>query len=362
MSTIWLIAAGLIVVIAAAFVFVLLPWLRKSQQKSQGEPSGVALLLTGRRTPAVVGGIAACLFAVALYLSWSSPSTLSPNQITQNTPMPPEHLEMIKALSDRLAKNPDDGKGWAMLGRSLAVLGRYGESAAAYEKATKLIPDNAALMAAYAEVLAMSNGQSLQGKPMELIQRAIKIDPNNTRVLFLTGKAAYQAGDYALAIDNWEKLLKLLPADSPQAKQISDNIAHVRTLEKSGQRPHGQGTAQPANGGAEISGMVSLSPALAGKAAPSDTVFIFAKAVSGPSVPIAVIRSQVKDLPQKFVLNDSMVMMPTMKLSNFKEVVISAKVSKSGNATPASGDLRGEVAPVKVGADNVQLVIDKVTP
>ena len=91
-------------------------------------------------------------------------------------------------------------------------------------------------------------------------------------------------------------------------------------------------------------------------------MFIFAKAVSGPSVPIAVIRSQVKDLPQKFVLNDSMVMMPTMKLSNFKEVVISAKVSKSGNATPASGDLRGEVAPVKVGADNVQLVIDKVTP
>ena len=94
----------------------------------------------------------------------------------------------------------------------------------------------------------------------------------------------------------------------------------------------------------------------------TDTVFVFAKAISGPPMPIAVIRAQVKDLPQKFILNDSMAMMPTTKLSNFQEVVVGAKISKSGNATPQSGDLRGEVASVKVGADNVQLVIDKIVP
>ena len=79
-------------------------------------------------------------------------------------------------------------------------------------------------------------------------------------------------------------------------------------------------------------------------------------------MPIAVIRTQVKDLPQKFILNDSMAMMPTMKLSNFQEVAVSAKVSKSGSATPQRGDLRGEVALVKVGTTNVQLVIDKIVP
>ncbi|MEO7622731.1 MAG: c-type cytochrome biogenesis protein CcmI, partial [Gallionella sp.] len=93
-----------------------------------------------------------------------------------------------------------------------------------------------------------------------------------------------------------------------------------------------------------------------------DTVFVFAKAMSGPPMPIAVIRAQVKDLPQKFTLNDSMAMMPTMKLSNFKEVAIGAKISKSGNATPQSGDLRGEISAVKIGTNNVQLVIDKVVP
>jgi cytochrome c-type biogenesis protein CcmH len=319
-------------------------------------------LLMGRNTPIVVGGIAICLFAVALYFSWTGLGTSTSARVTQNSPMPPEHIEMIKALSDRLEQNPDDGKGWSMLARSYAVMGRYSESAAAYEKATNLIPNNSALLMDYAEVLATANGKNFQGKPSELIHQALKIDPNNTRALFLIGKAAYKAGDYTLAVDYWEKLLKLLPPDSPQAKQISNNIAQVRAQENSSKRPQTQGQAQPATNGAQIAGVVRLSPALASKAAPTDTVFVFAKAVSGPPMPIAVIRTQVKDLPQKFILNDSMAITPTMKLSNFKEVEIIAKVSKSGSATPQPGDLRGEVAPVKVGTDNLQLVIDKITP
>ncbi len=363
MNTFWLLAAGLIVIIAIAFVFVLLPWLRKTQQQNTlNDPKGMMALLTGKKTPIIVGGIAICLFAAALYLSWTKPSTLTSAQVTQNSPMPPEHVEMIKALSERLEQNPNDGKGWSMLARSYAVMGRYSESAAAYEKATSLIPNNAALLMDYAEVLALANGKNFQGKPLDLIHQALKTDPNNTRALFLIGKAAYQAGDYTLAIDYWQKLLKLLPPDSPQAKQISDNIAQVRALENSSKRPQTQGQAQPATGSAQIAGVVRLSQALAGKAAPTDTVFVFAKAVAGPPMPIAVMRTQVKDLPQKFILNDSMAMTPTVKLSNFKEVAIIAKVSKSGSATAQPGDLRGEVALVKVGTDNLQLVIDKIAP
>lgn len=363
MNTFWLIAAGLIVIIAIALLFVLLPWLRGTQKKTLHDPQGVMARLTGSQAPVIVGGIAISLFAIALYLAWSKPviTTPSPSQIAQNAPMAPEHIEMIKGLNARLEQNPGDGKGWSMLARSYAVLGRYQESAAAYDKATNLIQNDAALLVDYADVLAMANEKSLQGKPLELIQSALKIDPNNNKALLLSGKAAYQIGDYVHAVGYFEKLLQLLPPDSPQAKQISDNIAQVRAQE-TGKQPPVKGEAQSATGGAQIAGVVSLSPALAGKVTPTDTVFVFAKAVSGPPMPIAVIRAQVKDLPQKFILNDSMAMMPTMKLSNFQEVVVSAKISKSGNATPQSGDLRGEVAPVKVGANNVQLVIDKVVP
>lgn len=367
MNTYWLITAGLIVIFAVALLFVFLPWLRKTQKKNLSGPQGIVAILVGSRTPAFVGGVAICLLAVALYFGLSKPTITTPtlSQIAQNGQMAPEHIAMINALSARLEQNPNDGKGWVMLARSYAVLGRFSESVAAYEKATHLIQNNAALLVDYADVLAMANGRSLQGKPQELIQSALKIDPNNSKGLLLSGKAAYQAGDFTHAASDWEKLLQSLPPDSPLAKQISNNIAQARAQEPANraQPSPTQGEAQPAaSNSTQISGVVRLSPALSGKAAPTDTVFVFAKAVSGPPMPIAVIRTQVKDLPHKFILNDSMVMMPAMKLSNFQEVELIAKVSKSGSATPQSGDLRGEVAPVKVGASNIQLVIDNIVP
>jgi cytochrome c-type biogenesis protein CcmH len=299
-----------------------------------------------------------------LYFGWAKPVKSPASQIAQNTAMAPEHVEMIKALAARLEQNPNDGKGWAMLARAYAVLGRYNEALPAYEKAANLIQDDPVLLIDYADVLGVVNGKNLQGKPMELIQRALLIDPNNLKGLNLIGTAEFQAGNYTHAASYWEKLLQLLPPDSPMAKKINVSIANARAQEagKQANSLPPQGQAQPASGGAQIGGVVKLSPSLAGKVNPSDTVFVFAKAVSGPPMPIVVVRAQAKDLPQQFILNDSMAMTPTMKLSNFQEVVVAAKISKSGSATPQSGDLRGEVAAVKVGTNNVQLVIDKIVP
>jgi cytochrome c-type biogenesis protein CcmH len=369
-NTFWLIVAGLIAVIAGALLFILLPRLRKTQKKTLSDPNGVNAILTGSQAPIIVGGIAIILFAVALYFAWTKPVTSnSVSGMAQNAPMAPEHIEMIKALAARLEQNPNDGKGWAMLARAYAVLGRFNEALPAYEKAASLVQNDPVLLVDYADVLGVVNGKNLQGKPLELIQSALMIDPNNVKGLNLIGTAEFQAGNYAHAVSYWEKLLQLLPPDSPTAKKISISIANARAKETGNQeaskRPQSlptQGDAPTANGGAHISGEVSLSPALAGKVMPTDTVFVFAKAVSGPPMPIVVIRAQVKDLPQKFNLNDSMAMMPTMKLSNFQEVVVGAKISRSGSATPQSGDLRGEVASVKVGTNNVQLVIDKIVP
>ncbi|MGH8682561.1 MAG: c-type cytochrome biogenesis protein CcmI/CycH, partial [Burkholderiales bacterium] len=107
---------------------------------------------------------------------------------------------------------------------------------------------------------------------------------------------------------------------------------------------------------------VSLAPALAAQAAPTDTVFIFARAASGPPMPLAVLRKQVKDLPLEFALDDSLAMAPNLKLSGFAEVIVGARVSRSGNATPQSGDLQGVSRPVKVGAAGVAVVIDTAVP
>lgn len=362
MNTYWLIAAGSIAVIAVALLYILLPWLRKEQAKNLHDPKGVMALLTGSQAAAIAGGIAIFLFAIAIYFAWTSPGTSTAPQTAKEIGMSPEHAAMIKTLSERLEQNPNDGKGWAMLARSYAVLGQYKEALPAYEKAANLIPNDPVLLVDYAEIMATANGKNLQGKPSEIIKSALLMDPNNIKGLNLIGIAAYQAGDYAHAVSYWEKLLKLLPPDSPVVKKINDSIATARAREAAGTQPTSQGMMQPAAGGTQISVVVKLSPALAAKVSPTDTVFVFARAVSGPAMPIAVIRAQAKDLPKKFVLNDSMAMMPSMKLSNFQEVALGAKISKSGSATPQSGDLRGEVASVKVGANNVQLVIDKIVP
>jgi cytochrome c-type biogenesis protein CcmH len=366
-DTFWLIAAVTIAVVSIVLIFVWLPWLRKTQQGSLREPKGGMAILTGSQGPIIIGGVATILFAVAMFLATTKPATVvTTTGIAQNVPLSPEHVEMIKALSARLAQDPNDGKGWAILARSYAVLGRYNEAVPAYEKAVNLIPNDPVMLVDYADILGVINGKNLQGKPTELIQKALLLDPGNVKGLNLMGTAAFQAGEYIHAESYWEKLLKLLPPDSPTAKQVSTSISNARTQAlKTGEVKStlsNNGEDQATGSGAQISGEVRLSPALANKVAPTDTVFVFAKAMSGPPMPIAVIRAQVKDLPQKFTLNDSMAMMPTMKLSNFKEVAIGAKISKFGNATPQSGDLRGEISSVKIGTNNVQLVIDKVVP
>jgi cytochrome c-type biogenesis protein CcmH len=358
MNIFWMVVAGLVAVIAIALLFVWLPWMRRVQKESLNDPKGLMAILTGSQAPAVIGGIAILLFAASMYFALTKPGTHTTSVMSQNAEMAPEHIEMINSLAARLEKEPNDGKGWAMLARAYAVLGRYNEALPAYEKAANLIPNDPVLLVDYADVLAVVNGKNLQGKPLELIRSALLIDPNNIKGLNLSGTAAFQAGDYTHAIGYWEKLLKLLPPDSPNAKLVSTSIAHAQAREEGKQPPE-----KVTQGGvAHISGLVELSPALAKNVTPNDTLFVFAKALNGSPMPIAVIHTRADKLPQSFTLDDSMAMVPTIKLSNFQEVTIGAKVSKTGSAMSKSGDLRGEVSPVKIGTNNVHLVIDKIVP
>lgn len=136
----------------------------------------------------------------------------------------------VAALAERLRSNPSDAQGWTMLARSYSSIGRYGEAAGAYAKATELTPNQADLWAEYAFVTAMASGRRLEGKPVELIDRALQIDPENAKALQLAGSAAFEANDYQKAVDYWQRVLKQVPPGSEVAQEIQARIEEAKSL------------------------------------------------------------------------------------------------------------------------------------
>jgi cytochrome c-type biogenesis protein CcmH len=237
----------------------------------------------------------------------------------------------------------------------------------------------------------MQNG--LAGKPTQIIEQALKADPTQWKALALAGTAAFDRKEFAAAVAYWERLKATVPPSAPIAKSIDDSIAEARSLggltgpvtgaipplpktaaavpapvlaAPSAAPAAVPGKSPPASGvalaGASVSGTLALSPALAAKANPSDVVFVFARPADGSRVPLAILRKEVKDLPLKFTLDDSMAMNPAMAISRHGEVIVGARVSKSGNAAPQSGDLEGLTAPVKVGTSGLAVTIDRALP
>ncbi len=263
----------------------------------------------------------------------------------------------VEQLAQRLQQEPDNAEGWAMLARSYVRLGRHADAEPAFEKAIALQADDARLLADFADTLALQNGRNLAGRPTELVLRALKLDPDNFKALALAGTAAFNAQDYAGAVRHWERLALAAPADSDFRGQLQSSIAEARS--RGGLAPAPAAAPAAANGG-RLRGSVRLAPALAKLAAPTDTVFIYARAAEGPRMPLAILRHQVKDLPLDFQLDDSSAMSPATRLSGFPTVVVSARISKSGQAAPSAGDLVGESAAVANSANGVLIEIAQV--
>ena len=322
--------------------------------------------------------------AVGVYLKLGSPeaAVFAPASgaaaVASGSPQPESphgmSFDQIRESADKLAQrmqaNPGDGEGWAMLARSLNVLGRYQEAASAYEKAVSLLPADAQLMADYADALAMSQGQKLEGKPLEIIRQALKTDPANLKALALAGTAAFEHKDYKEAVGYWEKVVQTAPADSEFARSLQGGLEEARARAEGRLpvaalpdiMPASPALNKPAIGGASITGNVRLAPQLAGKVRPDDTVFVFARAEKGPRMPLAILSRKAGELPLQFSLDDSSAMSPDMKLSGATSVKVVARISRSGNATAQSGDLEGAAGPVKPGSQGIQISIDNVVP
>ncbi len=288
------------------------------------------------------------LTALTLYAGLGSYASL--NQTSDNSAMPgtEDINRMVAGLAARMKSNPNDAQGWLMLGRSYKYLQQYPEAADAFAQAYRLLGDQAEVLLSYADALAMANDGRLSGKPAELVFKALALEPNSMTGLWLGGMAKAEAGDAAGAVQLWRKLEALLPPDSEARQEIQTLMANV------GNRMPEEQPAEAVSPGIDVE--VSLAPELQSKISPEQTVFIYAQALSGPKMPLAIVRKQVSDLPLTVNLNDSMAMMPEMKLSRFDQVKLIARISKSGNATQQPGDLIGVIDSV-AQADHTRNII-----
>lgn len=328
------------------------------------------------------------LFGAAGYAWLGNPAGLAlvpgmqpaPAQAEGPSQMPTQadFAAMADRLAERLKTTPDDAEGWTMLGRSYSVLERLPQALQAFQRVLALRPQDAQAHADVADALAMVNGRKLDGEPEQLVARALALDPDNAKALGLAGTIAFERGDAVTAARHWERAMKTAEPGSEMAGRLRSAVDEARQraglpplpalaaapAPAASAAPTPTAAASPAPDGAAaaVQARITLAPALASRAAPDDTVFIFARSPQGGRAPLAIQRRQVKDLPIDVTLDDSMAMSPAMRLSTVSQVIVGARISKSGNAMPQPGDLQGLSPVVAVGTRGLLLQIGDVLP
>lgn len=325
-----------------------------------------------RRSPLMLGIVALLLplLTVGLYLKLGNPAALDPEAAVAD-PLARGHgdrqmslPEMAAGLEAKLVANPDDAQGWYLLGRTYLQMRRFADAVAAFEKLHALVGDEPGVLLPWADAIAMQQGGKVAGKAFELVQRVLEINPHEPTALWLAGMAFEQAGDHEQAVRHWKRLLPHLENDAESRKEVEALIARTEAaLGRVVEIDAAAVARRDADAGSALQVTVELDPALKDRVSPDDTVFVFARALSGSPMPLAVVRKPATALPLTVVLDDTMAMLPQMKLSSFPEVRIEARVSKSGDAQPQSGDLEGQVAPVRSDRrEPLTVRIDRIVP
>lgn len=287
----------------------------------------------------------------------------SSQQAEQQSALADDIEPLLKALRNKLKDHPQDGAGWALLGRSYLEIKRFDEAVKAYEKAEKLIPDDPQLLADYADALAV-NGHAPEGLPEKLVLRALKLNPKHVKALMLAASIAFDHKDYDQAISYWGRLEQVLPLDSEWLPEVKASIGEARKLSGIAftEPVVKKAVSEPVSNNTGISGTVRLAPALLSQLDGNAALFVFARPTQGPPMPLAIVRGFARNLPYNYHLDDSTALAPNHKLSQAGEVVIVARISKTGDAKAVTGDLQGVSAVVKSNAGVVNLEINQQVP
>jgi cytochrome c-type biogenesis protein CcmH len=343
---------------------------RELEQRMLSELSGYSRAQTprARRSLKTAIGVLALLPLAAGLLYWilGNPAALvvttGPGivQAGAHATSADQIAAMVERLEVKLQQDPRNVDGWAMLARSLVVLERYGEALAAFAKAEELVPGDAALLADYADAVAMTQNGRLAGKPMQLVRRALAADPANAKALALAGTEAFDRRAYYRAAQLWEQALRTTPPGSEFSDALRASLAEARSL--AGMPAAVANVDDPAGkqGIGQVSGRITVSAELRSKIPSGGTLFIYARAENGPRMPLAIVRRSVQELGQGFVLDDHSAMSPEMKISGFKRAIVTARISATGDAMPVAGDLIGDSGPVPVGTHDLEIRIDRV--
>jgi len=337
-----------------------------------GAASEPARPMPPMRRGAVLLLVLLALFAGGYYYvqgSWQLQRLVSGE--TRPPPVTAESMnQMVALLAKRLEGSPEDVDGWAMLGRSYFMQQRYAESAGAYAQVNRITEDrNPDALTSEGEALALASAdRDLRGRPRELFEKALRIEPMHGKSLWYAGLAAAQAGDTALARQRWTQLLnQQLPEELRTL--IGQRLAELGgPVEGNAPPPALAAAPAPASPQASAAAVtlqvnLSLAPELLSKAPKDAVLMVFARAERGPPMPVAVFRGPAPVFPAEVRLDDSLAVMPTMKLSQFDSWIVTARLSRGGQARAESGDLQGSRVVTRAeAAGPLGLTIDQLVP
>ncbi|WP_339906524.1 c-type cytochrome biogenesis protein CcmI, partial [Pseudomonas guineae] len=291
------------------------------------------------------------LLGYGLYQHWGAIDDVERARTFAEQPKTIE--EMTARLEAAVKSDPKSAESWYFLGRTYMAQERAADATAAFERAIGVAGREPELLGQLAQALYFAGGKQWTPQLQALTDEALKADPAEVTSLGLLGIAAYESGQYQQAIGHWQQLVAVLPVEDPSRQAIQGGIDRARE-----QLGASATEAAPATGQG-LTVKVALAAELQAKVQPGDAVFIFARAVSGPPMPLAVKRLTVADLPAEVSLSDSDAMMPQLKISGFEQVQLVARVSRSGNAT--AGEWVGSSQPLASKTTEVQqLLIDSV--
>ncbi|MGV6826181.1 MAG: c-type cytochrome biogenesis protein CcmI [bacterium] len=302
------------------------------------------------------------LLAVVLYQYLGAPQHLDVAGPGKPAPRQesPSLEELVVQLQARLQESPEDAEGWFLLGRTLASMRRYSDAVVALEKAVEFSERHPAAMVALADALAMTNNATVDGRALELVNEVLDQQPDNLTALWMAGKAARQAGEFQKAIDYWSKVE---PHLSEQPQVLSELRGLIEDTRQQAQLAGVAVTVPHAVPPAEISLQVEVDAAMAGDLPDNAVLFVFAKRVAGPPMPVAAIRLPAKGFPMAVVMNDTHLLQPGGRLSDFEQLSLTARVSMSGQPMATAGDLQsGAIVVSPTSGAPVTLRIDQKVP